>query len=83
MLKTDKKTYFYMESIVDPYETVLEGPGNYFSFSINDYTDVLHFIAAMGLLICKKKFLFLLLYVEPSHFVPYTTLVVNKRLYET
>ena len=56
MLKTDKKTYFYMESIVHPYETVLEGPGNYFSFSINDYTDILHFIAAMGLLICKKKF---------------------------
>ena len=40
-LKTDKKTYFDMESIVCPYENILEGPGNYLSLSMNDYTDVL------------------------------------------
>ena len=40
-LKTDKKTYFDMESIVYPYENILEGPGNYLSLSMNDYTDVL------------------------------------------
>ena len=50
---------------------ILEGLGNYFSLTVNEYTAVLYF------------FLFLLLYVECSHLLPYITLVVNKPLYET
>ena len=42
-LKTDKKTHFYMESIVYLYLNILEGPDSYFSLSMNDYTDVLIF----------------------------------------
>ena len=33
-----------MENIMYPCVNILEGPGNYFSFSMNDYTDVLYFI---------------------------------------
>ena len=42
-LKTDKETHFYMESIVYLYLNILEGPGSYFSLSMNDYIDVLIF----------------------------------------
>ena len=44
MLKTDKKAYFYMESIVYPYVKISEGPGKYFSLIMNDYTNALYFI---------------------------------------
>ena len=37
-----------MESIVYPYVNISEGRGNYFSLSINDYTDVLYFIENNG-----------------------------------
>ena len=37
-----------MESIVYPYVNISEGPGNYFSLSMNDYTDVLYFIENNG-----------------------------------
>ena len=47
-LTTDKKTYFYMECIVYPYENILEEPGNYFSLSVNDYTGVLYLIENNG-----------------------------------
>ena len=43
-LKTDKDIYFSMENTVYPYENILEIKGNYFSLSMNDYTDVLYFI---------------------------------------
>ena len=70
-LTTDKKTYFYMESILYPYVNILEGPGSYFSLSMNDYTDVLYFIENNGLAHLQNIFfLFLLLYVECSHFLP-------------
>ena len=39
---------FYMESIVYPYVNILEGQRNYFSLSMNDYTDVLYFIKSNG-----------------------------------
>ena len=38
-----------MENIVYPYVNILEGPGNCFSFSMKDYTDVLYFIDNNGL----------------------------------
>ena len=41
-------SYFYMESIVYKYVNILEGPGNSFSLSMNDYTDVLYFIESNG-----------------------------------
>ena len=37
-----------MESIVYRYVNILEGPGNYLSLSVNDYTDVLYFIESNG-----------------------------------
>ena len=37
-----------MESIVYPYINILEGPGSYFSLSMNDYIDVLYFIENNG-----------------------------------
>ena len=37
-----------MESIVYPCINNLEEPGNYFSLSMNDYTDVLYFIENNG-----------------------------------
>ena len=37
-----------MESTVYPYVNVLEGPGNYFSVGMNDYTDVLPFVEGNG-----------------------------------
>ena len=47
-LLSDKKTYFYMESIGYPYINIQEVPGNYFSLSMNDYTEVLYFIENNG-----------------------------------
>ena len=38
-----------MESVVHPYVNILQGPGNYFSLIMNNYTDVLHFIENNGL----------------------------------
>ena len=35
------RRHFHMESIVYPYENIVERSGNYFSLSMNDYTDVL------------------------------------------
>ena len=51
------RRHFYMESIVYPYVNILEGPGNYFSLHVNDYTDVLYFIEHNCLFICKTFFL--------------------------
>ena len=80
-----KIRHFYMESIVYPFVNVLEGPSNYFSLSKYYHTDVLHLIENSGFTHLNNIFffLFLLLYVECTHFLPYTTSVVNKHLYET
>ena len=72
------KTCFYIESTVYPYKNILEEPSNYFSLGMNAYTDGLYLIENNGFFS-----LLLLLYVERNHFLPYTTLVVNNRLYET
>ena len=71
-----------MESTVYPYIHKLEGSGNYFSLSMNDYIDVLYFFESNGFAHLSNIFffLFLLLYAECSHFLPYTTPVVNKCL---
>ena len=37
-----------MESIVFPYVNILEGPGNYFSLSMNECTDVQYFMENNG-----------------------------------
>ena len=37
-----------MESILYPFVNILEGSGNYFSPSMNDYTDILYFIENNG-----------------------------------
>ena len=37
-----------MESIVYLYVNILQGPENYFSLSMNNYTDVLYFIENNG-----------------------------------
>ena len=69
-----------MESIVYPNANILEGPGNYSSLSINDYTDALYFIENDGFAHLQNIFFFqfLLLYVECSYPLPYATLVVIK-----
>ena len=66
-----------MESILYPYENILEGPDNYFSPIKNDYTNVLHFIENNAF--AQFFFLFLLLYVQRNYFLSYARLVVNKR----
>ena len=68
-----------MESIMYTYTNILEGPGNYFSLSMNDYTNVLYFTESSGFAHLQNIFFFLLLllYVECIHFLPYATLVVE------
>ena len=68
-----------MESIMHTYTNILEGPGNYFSLSMNAYTDVLYSTDSIVFAHLQNIFFFLLLllYVECIHFLPYATLVVE------
>ena len=80
-----KIRHFYMESIVYPFVNILEGSDNYFSLTKYYHTDFLYLIENSGFTHLQNIFffLFLLLYVDCTHFLPYVTLMVNKHLYET
>ena len=47
-IASNKKTYFFMESIVYPYVNIEEGPGEYLSLSMQDYTEVLYYVEKNG-----------------------------------
>lgn len=42
------KMYLFVESILYPYINTDEGSGEHLSLSMQDYTDILHFIETMG-----------------------------------